>query len=675
MKKTYSLIISIITVFISLQAMAMDPVVSSLLTKSDSQIKSFRGNYGENIFHHLLTQFQMSGGTDATLNSQIVDSVRRFPELLLIPDNDGQFATDFVEGLLLPLDVYKTLAQRFKVLLYNPVSNAEAEKFMREIAPSLLGTISRDLMVDESALRSQAGSKHDATKADIAKKALARFQAAREVYDNFVINGSRGLLRIQVKGMGIPLFMVPVDYARKEFIEMLFKNDDGGGINAFTNPLFKLEIDRKALKFIDLVNNSYSGLYPAFKNGGGYFDRFFDLLKGDPDYNDPRFLDGILYAMSQVGHQKDGETPVISKMQMDQLLGRFPALRDKIKNFSKPFGGLEAYFDEDIKSQRVHMLLSTPVKMGESFDPIGFVTDAVSKGWYTLPDYLMADFGRGGHRTFADYFRVVSTREGHDSINPGFWDYLYRNPYFNNTKENSAVRAFLIGLDMSMHKADFTAVAPDESFNLEIFRKGVMSSLIKKDDAFTGQTLTGTKAARAMHLMRKANHFIEMYGIEIGVRDEWGGLASPSGQEVISNEILDTMGGFSPSGLNLKRKATKDEFLAAMEALRDVVLEKGLKPVILKMERDTYLSPLDEAGREALKRHREAVVLCAEWMESESSGVPEIDRIKGMVATSSLILPAQSIKERLYRMEDRFNVPGFFIKNRAEVDKHLHDGD
>lgn len=629
---------------------------------SEGDIKSFRDPSGGNIFHELFDRLVMYGDADGKIAQKITDLIFRFPELIVTPDNHGRFATESAYELL-PLSIYGALGRQFNVFLYNPAPDLQKEKFVRDVAPALLASIYRGMMMgDEYVLAGQAASKKDTAKAAQAKQDLAVIKASQDAYDAFVLNGSRGLLRVKPKGIGVPLFMVPVDYQRKGFIETLFRNESSSGITGFTNSLFKLAIDTKALKFIDLANNGYSGLYAAFQKGGGYFDRFFEAIKSDPDYNDPIFLDAVVWAMTEVGVSAIVRTPLVSKGQFDQLMAAYPGLAQRIIGFPGVFR-CEGYFEEDLRNEHAKRLLSTPK---DTFPFQEAVNLFAAEGMFTLPPEL----SDGKVQEFTDFFRITSLASGHTDVNSGFWEYLYSNPYFGHTKESSAVRAFLIGLDMSMHKVDLSTFDPSNPPKFEIFGKGVMSSLIQKDDVFTGQAPAGlSKAVRAIQLMNDANQFAERRDIRIGVREETGGIISPLIQYVMNDEVLDILSGQSSYGLNLKRKASRDEFLIAMNALGG----GNVWAVKTKMLVEIYPSDTSPADRARIKRHRENVLLCAEWMDWERnySDGSEAQRIRLMASASSLALSPDEIKDRLYRMEDRFMVPGFFIRDRTALDAEL----
>ena len=183
------------------------------------------------------------------MGGKATDLISRFPGLFVTPDDFGDFPIPM--KVLLPLPIYEALGRQFNVSLYNPERDPQKEKFMRDVAPALLAPISRNMMMKEWASLKQYSSV--AAEAAQAKEVLAIIKASQDAYDAFVLNGSRGLLRVKPKGTWISLFMVPVGYQRKEFIETLFKNESSSGITAFTNSLFKLAIDTNALKLIELA--------------------------------------------------------------------------------------------------------------------------------------------------------------------------------------------------------------------------------------------------------------------------------------------------------------------------------------------------------------------------------------------------------------------------------------
>ncbi|MBY0280684.1 MAG: hypothetical protein K2W94_00815 [Alphaproteobacteria bacterium] len=651
----YSLIISVFVVFISWPVMAMKPMAPSheiidyLYGKSDHDITSFRGENGETIFHHLFRQFKISGSNKA-LNDQIQDYISRFPELLLEPDNDGDFATDLVEGSLLPINVYEVLAKKFKVSLYNPETNTIKEKFMEDIAPSLLATVAQKLRFDEQ---------------------------AEKIYYAFVLNGSRGLLRVQLKGMGIPLFMVPVNAQVYYYIVDCFKKETsalGGFINALTKTPNEDPIDEKAIKFIKAGERGIFHVFQRdtlFNDFFGYADN--DTYKTDketdPDYQDPIFLDAILFSMTQADYIRKSKELVISKQQFDKLLRIYPHLAEKIKQFPKPFEKeLEYYFDENMKRQRIHTLLSRPAKKLET-NPVKFVSTLVLNGSFTLPDYLSEFKTTGKKLTFTDYFRIVSTQDQHGTIDSNFWDYLYNNQNFRNKREYSAAQAFLIGLNISSHNKHNS-----HSWELEVFKPDVIKALLKKDNEFRGQEEKSSRlpaAIRTINLITRANHFIDQKDI----------LDLDAQREIANDAGLEILNGSNPFyKVNTKRKATKDEFLAVMNFLRATIkkpeqqvetalTESTIIPDLILL-REKIMGDLENRDRQEdsplLRRHRQNLTLCALWLALEDSkprtAKSEAQKIK-VISSAFNDLSVEEIENRLYKMEGNFAIPRYFIRS------------
>ena len=270
----------------------------------------------------------------------------------------------------------------------------------------------------------------------------------------------------------------------------------------------------------------------------------------------------------------------------------------------------------------------------------------------------MNDDDRRKLNTFIDYFRAVSAYHEHRTVNPGFWDYLYSNQHFRHARVNSAAQAFLIGLDVSVHNRDMGRAS-----ELEVFQPGIMKALFKKDAEFTGLPAPKglSTTARVIKLITRANQLMDEMGINSSV--EVYQATNDAGFEILN-------GNSSAHTLNFNRKATKDEFLIAMSFLRKAVLRGKPDSLQGKIIYAPYPESLGGDNLRKLQRHRQNVSLCAAWiMEEGAASVSEAIRLRGVA--SRVGLSPEEVKNRLYKMEDNFAGYGYFIKDRAALEREL----